>query len=109
MAAPKFLVALMLILAIFSGMAQAQAIPPAVLADIQAKCGTAMGALLQYGPACYTASAKPLKKCPAACATLINSVPSADCSTAVFNATPVANRGRVAKVCSQIYNLTILK
>jgi hypothetical protein len=99
MAASKFLVALFLALCISSGV-MAQNLDPATFAAITAKCGTALGPLVRYGPACYKASGKPMRKCPASCRNLIKSVPSTECSSAIFNASPATNRVRVAKVCT---------
>ncbi|KAL4526300.1 hypothetical protein Ndes2526B_g00897 [Nannochloris sp. 'desiccata'] len=100
MAASKFLVALFLALCISSGV-MAQNLDPATIAAITANCGTALGPLVQYGPACYKLSGKPMRKCPASCVRLIKSVPSAECSSAIFNASPVKNRARVSKACKK--------
>jgi hypothetical protein len=99
MAGLKFAtVALMLVLCISGSMAQLN-IPPATLTAITQACGAgALLGLAASGNACYTASMKPMKKCPAACASLIAGVPNKACADAVFKATPAKNRKNVVKV-----------
>ena len=96
MAASKFLIALMLVLAI-TGSAQAQTMTPAEKAIIAA-CGIPAAIKIKsLSPSCMTALAT-AKTCPKNCVTLIKEIKTPACGAALNKVTSVANQKKIAKV-----------
>jgi hypothetical protein len=96
MDASKFLVALVLMLAVTGTMGQGLT-PEAQ--KIVAACGVPVALQVQQlAPKCGTDAAKAKKTCPSSCKTLIAAIPSPTCGAAVNAASPQETQAKIASV-----------
>jgi hypothetical protein len=97
MAASKFLIALVLLLAVTGSMGQAM--NPAAQ-KIVAACGVPVALKVQgLAPKCAKEAAKAkAKACPASCKSLIAAIPNPTCGAAVNAASPKATQAKIAAV-----------
>lgn len=97
MAASKFLLALVLVLAVTGSMGQAR--DPAAQ-KIVAACGVPVALKVQtLAPKCGKEVAK-AKACPASCKSLIASIPNPACGAAVNAVSPKATQAKIKAVCT---------